>query len=544
MTFDIKRINTVIIVTMENRSFDHMLGYLSLSNNRINGIRGDVPWSERYINRCDGSQPCAPFHLQSQLALTDDPPHETTDIAKQIGAPYPYPSNQAPMNGFMQSYAQTGVAADKRREVMGYYTDAEAPITGFFAKNFVICDRWFACLPTSTQPNRLMAMAGYSLIDNTFHDVIPNHRLVYEWLEERRNLLDWRVYHEGFPFFMLMPTWSFRILKDAVFEEKFRRLDDLENDLHADPTGAEVFFVEPKYTSDPLRTMVPSDDHSPSSIAGGQSFLRKIYCALKKNKSRWDRSLMIVMYDENGGFFDHESPLPIHTNPPPGASWSIPFATTGIRVPGMLISPLLKPGVLSEPLDHTSILKFLAERFDNGHYSDAVTNRDGVKNLRVALDLLGLDAARTEDLEPPVYNIDQSTIELATEQAKKRRSTELDKAFEAALLQIRDKYPDDATRKFPELKDFLRNPLWLNVEDQIRRGGMSIYEIDFLLEDCVKSGEMKLLAEPERRSEAVSNLAAFVQRLIDDTRARGERSIDRATFFNAKVALHPLWPFC
>jgi phospholipase C len=65
-------------------------------------------------------------------------------------------------------------------------------------------------------------------------------------------------------------------------------------------------------------TMVSSDDHSPSSIAGGQSFLRKVYCALKKNKSRWDRSLMIVMYDENGGFFDHQSPLPIHTNP--GAS--------------------------------------------------------------------------------------------------------------------------------------------------------------------------------------------------------------------------------
>jgi hypothetical protein len=269
----------------------------------------------------------------------------------------------------------------------------------------------------------------------------------------------------------------------------------------------------------------------------------KIYCALKKNKSRWDRSLMIVMYDENGGFFDHQSPLPIHTNPPPGASWSIPFATTGIRVPGMLISPLLKPNVLSEPLDHTSILKFLAERFDNGHYSDAVTNRDGVKSLSVALDLFGLDAARTEDLEPPVYNIDQSTIDLATEQAKKRRSTELDKAFEAALLQIRDKYPDDATRKFPELKDFLRNPLWLNVEDQIRREGMSIYEIDFLFEDCVKSGEVKLLAEPERRNEAVSNLAVFVQRLIDDTRARGKRSIDRATFFNAKVALQPLWPF-
>jgi hypothetical protein len=252
---------------------------------------------------------------------------------------------------------------------------------------------------------------------------------------------------------------------------------------------------------------------------------------------------MIVMYDENGGLFDHESPLPIHTNPPPGASWNIPFATTGIRVPGMLISPLLKPGVLSEPLDHTSILRFLAERFDNGHYSDAVTSRDGVKSLSVALDLLGLDAARTEDLEPPLYEIDQSTIELATEQAKKRRSTELDKAFEAALLQIRDKYPDDATRKFPELKDFLRNPLWLNVEDQIRREGMSIYEIDFLFEDCVKSGEVKLLAEPERRNEAVSNLAVFVQRLIDDTRARGERSIDRATFFNAKVALQPRWPF-
>src|SRR5207237_6961600 len=115
-------------------------------------------------------------------------------------------------------------------------------------------------------------------------------------------------------------------------------------------------------------------------------------------------------------------------------------------------------------------------------------SRYGVKSLSVALDLLGLDAARTEDLEPPLYEIDQSTIELATEQAKKRRSTELDKAFEAALLQIRDKYPDDATRKFPELKDFLRNPLWLNVEDQIQREGMSMYEKYYRFDECVNVG--------------------------------------------------------
>lgn len=546
MAFDLTQIDTVVIVLMENRSFDHMLGHLSLGDHGagrsdVNGLHDDPQWIAEYINECSGAAASGPFHFKG-LALSDDPPHEREYIAAQIGAPYPWHDNRAPMNGFMKSYATTGVWSDMCHEVMGYYTQDEVPIIRYFADHFGVCDAWFACIPTSTQPNRLMAMAGYTLIDNTLGSIIPDHDLVYDWLEQRKDRVDWHVYHEGWPFFMLMPTWSARILSDAILQTRFDWLDKLEERLNQPPSKPQVLFVEPKYTNDPMRTAVPSDDHSPSSIAGGQYFLRRVYAALRQNDEIWNRSLMIVTYDENGGLFDHASPLAIRTAPPVGANWKdrSPFTTTGIRVPALIISPLVKEAsVYKEPLDHTSILRFLGQRFGDGSYNRWVDQRRGVGSIKDVLDQYGLAAGRQNIPPAPHYPPpDQNP-----EQPLKRKSP-MDEAFEAALLKVRVERPLDAATKFPQLTDFLTNPLWQEVERQIRIGGFTLDPtVDYLLRDFVKFGELKLLSEPSRRDEATQNLETFVQELMQQTQQMGGRTIINSAAFSRAKEIDELWPF-
>ena len=539
MPFDLNQIETIVIVLMENRSFDHMLGHLSLrdygARQDVDGLKDDPKWIEEYTNDCAGSAASGPFHLKT-LSLSDDPPHERNFIAAQIGAPYPWHAGRAPMTGFMKSYATTGVWSDQIHEVMGYYTGNELPVTRYFADEFAICDSWFGCIPTGTQPNRLMAMAGYTLLDINTAAIIPDHDLIYDWLEQRNSMVEWCVYHEGFPFFMLMPKWTLRILTD----DHFQSIEKLEERLNQRPSKPQVLFVEPKYTNDPLRTSLPTDDHSPSSVSGGQYFLRRVCKALQQNSDVWNRSLMIVTYDENGGLFDHASPLAVRTDPPVGAQWkdSAAFTTTGIRVPAMIVSPLVKRGsVYKGPLDHTSILRFLGERFGGVSYNMWVAQRKGVGSIKDVLDQIGCPL-RSGILSAPDYSEPADPPE-----GPLKKKSPMDAAFEAALLRVRVERPLEGAAKFPQLNDFITNPLLQEAERQIRIGGFTLDPtVEYLFRDFVKFGELKLLSEPSRRDEAAQNLATFVDELKQQTMQMGTTTINSAAFSRAKE-IDQLWPF-
>ncbi len=431
---DLKRdIDTVVIVLMENRSFDHILGYLGLPpyDRKIEGLQ--IKDDPRFANPHNGHS-YLPYH-STRLDMPHDPPHERSWIKEQIGD---IVNGSRPMNGFVQSYYMNsklpGPAAGVTPEVMGYFTPAEIPVTDFFAQKFAVCDQWFSSIPASTQPNRLMAMAGYTLIDGNA-DVLRDHYLVYDWLNDHR--VNWRVYHEGIPFFALMPR-----LIPELLGSHFRGLDQLANDFRdeSDATFPDVIFVEPTYTNAPHLT-VPTDDHAPSSVAGGQNFLRSVYLSLVGNPARWARTVMILTYDEHGGFFDHVSPRPITTEAPPGASYPA-FDCSGVRVPGLVISPLVQEGAIySKPLDHTSILSFLARKFGRGEgYSEEVAARGQVFTGRIE-EILSLGTARSEILHPPgaLTGVDLNTI-----------------AFQKAAAIMADLDPDKMTNKFPELRNFIK----------------------------------------------------------------------------------------
>jgi phospholipase C len=180
-----------------------------------------------------------------------------------------------------------------------------------------------------------------------------------------------------------MSAWRGRILaqlNDSSNVGHFRHYNDFFNNgetfaAHWKRGGAtipSVVFIEPKYTDDVISSATPNDDHPPTGISQGQDFLKDIYNTLISNTELWAKTMMIVTYDEHGGFFDHVEPINI-----PATAGDQFFPYSGVRVPAFVISPHVEPGtVFQGPLDHTSILQLLADRFKPDHiYSKAVTDR-------------------------------------------------------------------------------------------------------------------------------------------------------------------------
>jgi phospholipase C len=368
-------IETIVIVIMENRSFDHMLGYLSLDGEvGVEGLKNDAAWQSALQNRYQGRD-YPIFRVGPKADPCSDPQHDQQSIAVQISTAPVGPGPTA-MGGFVESYVRFSdpVPTDPGA-VMGYFDAASLPTFDFFAKNYCVCDRWFASLPLGTQANRLMAMAGYSLLVDNAGVMLPEEDLVYDWLT--RNNITWRAYQSGdfLPFFTLMPSWLPEIATSLTLDQlagggRFRRYTSLENDWNAQAPTPSVIFIEPEYTDGPNSS--PNDDHAPTGIAPGQAFLADIYRTLTSNPARWEKTLLVVTYDEHGGFFDHVVPMDVSTTIN-GAG----IQTTGVRVPAFLISPHVGPGtVFDRPLDHTALLQLLDDRFSPGHgYSDAVNAR-------------------------------------------------------------------------------------------------------------------------------------------------------------------------
>jgi phospholipase C len=377
-------IKHIFVVMLENRSFDHMLGAMRAENPAIDGLRDDPAWLDSVANAHGGAR-YRPFPLSSpRTKLNADPPHGRTATGVQIA---PQPGGGFAMNGFVESLAasRSGLTIDGGANppaTMGWFGPKQAPVTAFLARNFTVCDRWFAALPTGTQPNRLMAMSGTTRIDGN-KTPMPNQKLVYDWLKKRN--VRWRVYHDGVPFFTLIPERMPEILTSSRFRGFGRFDDDLaaEGDAHF----PQVTFIEPTYADAPH--LGPSnDDHAPGGIARGQRFVWKIYRALAAVPELFKSSVLIVTYDEHGGFFDHVPPPRVVTEPPPKAKFTQRFESLGVRVPALVVSPLAKPGaVYSGVLDHVSILKLIGTVFGGGSYSPVVDARP-VGNVIDALDLL------------------------------------------------------------------------------------------------------------------------------------------------------------
>jgi phospholipase C len=379
-----------------------------------------------------------------------DPPHERGNMAANLGS---LQNNLYPMNGFVSAIpASVSTNPDVRKLVMSYFGAEQVPISHFFAQNFAICDHWFSAIPAGTQPNRLMSMGGETMIDIN-HDILPAQNLVYDWLTSHG--VSWRVYHQGIPFFTMMLKW----IPDILSHNLFRSFNDLAGDLmNSGPDDLpQVIFVEPTYQDAPHLGFA-TDEHAPSGVSNGQEFLMQVYNALT-NSPFWQNALMIVDYDENGAFFDHVSPPMKVTNPPAGAAWSSEsqFVSLGPRIPAYVITPFVQPGsVYSGILDHTSVLKLLAEKFDaNKSYSPTVDARP-VQSISAVLNL-----ANPVTDTPAAPALDAYLAGRAPAPAGATvpaPNTGLQKGFQQAVINLKQNGADINHPKFGELIYEMDNP--------------------------------------------------------------------------------------
>jgi phospholipase C len=395
-------IDTIVVLMMESRSFDHVLGHLGLEgathSGLINGLSGlpiDGLLAEAsYANTSQG-RIYQPFELRDgvlPVGLSEDCESVKVSMGRKHG------SAAYAMDGFVRAYYRHAEAQRSQRPLpMSFLRAVDAPVTNFLARNYAICDQWFAPLPTGSIPNRLMATCGVSNIVDTPSNLLSYHPTVFEWLKERG--VRYRVYHDGLSFFTLCP-W----MLDEVAGDRFRDAGRIAEDFksESDETFPQFIFVEPSYFDGPVRSdKEANDNRAPSSMAAGEKFLLSVYEALRANPERFQRTLFIVTYASHGGFYDHVSPLPVRhaslTN-----SNDTPFETTGLRVPAIVVSPHVASGtVFHGALDHTSILQLVADRFDGGRpYSSSVAAR-AAQGIGSVSSVLNLAAPRNAIPVPP-----------------------------------------------------------------------------------------------------------------------------------------------
>lgn len=447
---DLSKVDTIVFLMLENRSFDHLLGHLSLPQygNRpeVAGLTDPLE-SPANENRFEGNQ-FYPFVMRDG-ALSTDLPHARREIALQLAQSDV--DGRFGMNGFVRAYLESAannqINDPTRPDPMGFLHPDSLPVTGFFAEQFAICDHWFAPLPTSTQPNRIMSLCGSTRIDETQGMFPPLDEVVLDWLTRQR--VRWRVYHCGLSFFALLGRLD-------IFGPNYRNIDRLAPDVahEQDSDFPQVIFVEPSYGDAPhVGADVPNDNHPPLAVAAGEALLLRVYQALTCNPERWSRTLFIVTYDEHGGFFDHLAPLEIPYAPASNATFTTPFTSLGVRVPALVVSPLVEQRrVYSGLLDHTSWLQLLAEKFTPGApYSARVEERRGAGITSVSAVLNRADPRQAIPQPPTVPLV--ATVTLSG--PLPATPTPLQQAFQDVARRMVAGYPRQTAQQYPEVSHWV-----------------------------------------------------------------------------------------
>jgi phospholipase C len=259
----------------------------------------------------------------------------------------------------MSGFVKSGIAAADEDEeagktVMDCFTPARLPALSTLAREFCVCDRWFSSVPGPTWPNRLYVHAATSdgqAANTVLHPYdMPT---IFESLEAGG--CSWGIYFNDFPQSLsLRRLWSRR--NRVQHYSAFRR------DVEANRLPNYV-FIEPRYLD--FLAWKANDHHPPHDVRYGEVLLTDVYNALRQS-SLWERTLLVVLFDEHGGFFDRMSPPRPVPNPDGQTSADPPFAfdRLGVRVPAVLASPWIERGTVDSTVyEHASVPATLKQMF-------------------------------------------------------------------------------------------------------------------------------------------------------------------------------------
>lgn len=366
------RIKHVFVLMLENRSFDHLLGFSNLQGTEaitgksttIEGLNPARDWNlDPHGKKIAVSSP-------ADWVMPHDPGHEFTDVREQLcGVKGNYP--QIDNSGFVVNYA--GVDKANPGEIMKCYAPEQLPVITMLAREFAVCDHWFSSMPGPTWPNRFFIHAASSGgLDHSpttvnvassllFNGYKFDNGTIYDQLDDEG--LSWIVY-KGDPFPQALAISGMAV---RAAEGCFRDYDDFSSHVNNPNYSASYTFIEPDYHT--ISDFVGGNSQHPKDdITSGEALIKNVYETIR-NSPHWEDSVLIITYDEHGGFYDHVAP-PKAVAPgdkptdPENSRFAFNFTQLGVRVPAIIISPLIPRGTIDHSVyDHTSVLATVEEIF-------------------------------------------------------------------------------------------------------------------------------------------------------------------------------------
>jgi len=292
-------IQHVILLMLENHSFDQMLGDLKRIYPEMDGVdQGDLKSNPNGKGENIFQSP------MKETQMVHDPSHETSDVLDQLSG-----ENQGFVSNFLKYFSSS--AKDEQEAIMGFYPLDFLPALHTLARYFTICDHWFSSVPGPTWANRFFALTGTTLGEVKMPENRQNFQMltdqtqptIFDRLDHRNKT--WNVFYYDFP--------SSLILKSQREPNKLNKYKVIDRFFDACKQSAADFpefcLIEPKYFG-----FDQNDDHPPHNVMKSQKLIADIYNAIRTNTELWESSLLVINYDEHGGFFDHV--IPPKTIPP------------------------------------------------------------------------------------------------------------------------------------------------------------------------------------------------------------------------------------
>ncbi|HEU5270671.1 MAG TPA: alkaline phosphatase family protein [Jatrophihabitans sp.] len=330
-------IEHVVVVMMENRSFDHFLGWLPGADGKQDGLT----FTDRY------GLPHRTHHLTEYASCNyHDPDHSYEGGRIEL--------NDGRCDGWLKAGENDALA-------IGYYTRSDLAFLGQAAGSWTVCDRYFSAVLAETYPNRLYQHAAQT---DRLHNSTATCSLPTIWDRLAAAGLTGRYYFSDIPFTAL---WGTKYLPIS------RPFATFLTDAAAGQLP-QVSFVDPRFEDESSGSS--GDDHPKADIRAGEQFLNQVYAAVTGSPN-WPNTVLVINFDEWGGFFDHVAPES-------APDVSSDTALRGFRVPALVISPLARRGYVAHDVyDHTSVLKLIEWRWG----LPALTPRDAsAGNLAEVLD--------------------------------------------------------------------------------------------------------------------------------------------------------------
>jgi phospholipase C len=367
----VSQIKNVFVLMLENHSFDNIFALSGIPNIRVATTEDSNSYSNTTYN----------VHTPAPASMVTDPGHEFQDVVVQLcgfnksypsGGPYPAIDN----SGFAANYATTtteGPAPPPGNigDIMACFdTPTELPMIYKLATQFTVCDQWFSSLPGPTWPNRFFVHGASSAgldhsptstqmayWESTFSEgfIYPNGS-IYDALNAAGISFGLYIDTSG-------PTAGGIPQVSAVHNISYWDVGSLTSfvtALQSPNYPYQYTFIEPNYGDVTNGSYEGgSSQHPMDNVSGGEQLIQTVYEAIR-NSSVWNNSLLIITYDEHGGFYDHyvppSGPPPDDNSPTTYNQWGFTFNQLGVRVPAVIVSPLIGAGVDHTVYDHSSVL--------------------------------------------------------------------------------------------------------------------------------------------------------------------------------------------